>query len=267
MLTHTDTHTETRILYFKNDAGVRLRLTAVVYYPLSEVAAYLQEWHTVVEAQPANCMETMQHVEWYFFTCSVSIASLRGLRLNAGWWTESSVPGPHEWGHLVNLNIEPWIVSISCNVSDVTSLQWVLEYMVLALITSDMTILRIHNLRGYIYSYNELHQIHIRVYLAGSCSSGFFFFIPPLQCMRLVISWFLHQAQPGCTLLRHCPEPTSGNAVAEDPALCAQHLGCSSRRVEHDIYVNLRANLFKRHFSPKIPCTGASEHVPTTRAQ
>ena len=47
--------------------------------------------------------------------------------------------------------------------------------------------------------------------------------------MRLVISWFLHQAQPGCTLLRHCPEPTSGNAVAEDPALCAQHLGCSSR--------------------------------------
>ena len=125
--THRHTHTETRILYFKNDAGVRLRLTAVEYYPLSEVAAYLQEWHTVVEAQPANCMETMQHVEWYFFTCSVSIASLRGLRLTAGWWTESSVPGPHEWGHLVNLNIEPWIVSISCNVTDVTSLQWVLE--------------------------------------------------------------------------------------------------------------------------------------------
>ena len=127
---HTQTHTHTQRHGYctsKNDAGVRLRLTAVEYYPLSEVAAYLQEWHTVVEAQPANCMETMQHVEWYFFTCSVSIASLRGLRLTAGWWTESSVPGPHEWGHLVNLNIEPWIVSISCNVTDVTSLQWVLE--------------------------------------------------------------------------------------------------------------------------------------------
>jgi len=33
-----------------------------VYYPLSEVAAYLQEWHTVVEAQPANCMEMLSDI-------------------------------------------------------------------------------------------------------------------------------------------------------------------------------------------------------------
>ena len=74
------THTETDG-HFYIDAGVRLM--AVGYYPLCEVAQYLQEWHGVLEAQPANCMETMQHVG-DIFSRSRSIASLRGLRLNAG---------------------------------------------------------------------------------------------------------------------------------------------------------------------------------------
>ena len=97
---NTHTHTETDG-HFYIDAGVRVMTLG--YYPLCEVAQYLLDWDKVLEAQPANCMETMQHVG-DIFSRSRSIASLRGLRLNAGWWTESSIPGPHEWGHLVNFD-------------------------------------------------------------------------------------------------------------------------------------------------------------------
>ena len=79
-LQYTHTHTETDG-HFYIDAGVRVMTLG--YYPLCEVAQYLLDWDKVLEAQPANCMETMQHVG-DIFSRSRSIASLRGLRLNAG---------------------------------------------------------------------------------------------------------------------------------------------------------------------------------------